>query len=370
MGLIIIDTVEFGVYIRRMAHELTGSDTMFSVLETPWHGLGTVLDSPPTVAEALRIAGLDWSVYTSPLHARLQTPEGGFYDSLVASRAVVRDDTHEVLGVVGAGYQPLQNTQALAWFDPWLASGKVTLETAGSLRGGRIVWALARIVSDPIVVKGDDTVNKYVLIAHGHDGAMAVRAGLTPIRVVCRNTLGMAVVKGDATNSLFRLSHRAGVVQRMAEVAQAIGRMDERLNEQGAAYRKMSDTEVTGGDERIVEFMGAVYRQSATDVRKGRRLDQVSELFASGTGQDLVGARGTYWGLWNAVTEYETHTAGRTAEGRAHSTAFGSGKDIIRRGFDVALSMATGTWSVEAAMGEWSDAAVLAASAHPDALTG
>lgn len=343
---------------------------MFSVLETPWHGLGIVLDSPPTVADALRLAGLDWGVYTSPLHARLPSPDGGMFDSLVASRAVVRDDSHEVLGVVGAGFTPLQNAQALAWFDPWLSSGLVTLETAGSLRGGRIVWALARIVSDPIVVQGDDTVKKYVLIAHGHDGSLAVRAGLTPIRVVCRNTLGMAVAKGDSTGSLFRLSHRAGVVERMGEVAQAIARMDARLNEQGEAYRKMSNVDVVGGDERMVEFMGAVYRQTPTDVRKGRRLDAIAELFASGHGQDLRGARGTYWGLWNAVAEYETHLAGRTAEGRAHSTAFGAGKDVIRRGFDVALSMATGTWSVEAAMGEWSDAAVLAASAHPDALTG
>jgi phage/plasmid-like protein (TIGR03299 family) len=341
---------------------------MFSVLETPWHGLGTVLDSPPTVAEALRLARLDWSVYTAPLHVRLQTPEGGMYDSLVASRAVVRDDTHEVIGEVGPGFAPLQNTQALAWFDPWLASGKVTLETAGSLRGGRIVWALARIVSDPIVVKGEDTVNKYVLIAHGHDGKMAVRAGLTPIRVVCRNTLGMAIVTGDKSGAMFRLSHRSGVVERMAEVAQAIGRMDERLNEQGDAYRKMSDTEVTGGDERIAEFMGAVYRQTPDAVRKGRRLDQVSELFASGTGQDLAGARGTYWGLWNAVTEFETHHAGRTDEGRVHSTAFGSGRDVIRRGFDVALSMATGTFTVESVMGAFSEADTLATSQHPNAI--
>jgi phage/plasmid-like protein (TIGR03299 family) len=352
-----------------MAHEITNKDTMFSVGTTPWHGLGTVLDSPPTVAEALRLAGLDWSVYTSPLHARLQTPEGGFFDSLVASRAVVRGDSHEVLGVVGAGYQPLQNTQALAWFDPWLASGKVTLETAGSLRGGRIVWALARIVSDPIVVNGDDVVNKYVLIAHGHDGTFAIRAGLTPIRVVCRNTLGFALAAGDKSGSIFRLSHRSGVVERMAEVAQAIGRMDERLNEQGDAYRKMAGTDVVGGDERMVAFMGAVYEQTTEAVRKGRRLDQVSELFASGQGQDLRGAHGTYWGLWNAVTEFETHHAGRTAEGRAHSTAFGTGRDVIRRGFDVALSMAVGTWSVESVMGAFSEADMLATNQHPNALT-
>lgn len=352
-----------------MGHEITNKDTMFSVGSTPWHGLGIVLDSPPTVAEALRLAGLDWGVYTSALHARLPSPAGGMFDSLVASRAIVRDDTHEVLGVVGAGFEPLPNAKALAWFDPWLASNLVTLETAGSLREGRIVWALARIVSDPIVVQGEDTVNKYVLIAHGHDGSLAVRAGLVPIRVVCRNTLGWAVAAGDKSGSLFRLSHRKGIAERMAEVAQAISRADERLNTQGEAYRKMASVEVVGGEERLVEFLGGVYRQKPDEIRKGRRLDQVSELFESGKGQDLAGAHGTYWGLWNAVTEYETHKAGRTAEGRAHSTAFGEGRDVIRRGFDVALSMALGTWSVESVMGEWSDATLLAASAHPNART-
>lgn len=337
---------------------------MFSVGSTPWHGLGTVLDSPPTVADALRIAGLDWTVRTAPLHARLPSPEGGMFDSLVASRAVVRDDTHEVLGVVGAGFEPLQNVQALAWFDPWLESGLVSLETAGSLRGGRIVWALARIVSDPIVVQGDDTVNKYVLIAHGHDGSLAVRAGLTPIRVVCRNTLGFALAAGG----LFRLSHRKGIADRMAEVATAITRMDERLNAQGEAYRKLAAVEVTGEDETIVNFMGAAYRQTAVDVRKGRRLADVQELFASGKGQDLPGAKGTYWGLYNALTEYTSHVAGRTPEGRAHGVAFGESKDVNRRGFDAALAMATGTFDVEAVMGQFSDAAMLAASAHPNAI--
>ncbi len=328
-----------------MGHELTASDTMFSVKITPWHGLGTVLHSPPTVADALRVAGLDWQVYTGALHTRLPGPDGAPTDSLVAHKAIVRDDTHEVLGVVGPGFTPLQNAQALAWFDPWVESGKVTLETAGSLRGGRIVWALARIVSDPIVVRGDDEVNKYVLIAHGHDGSLAVRAGLTPIRVVCANTLGFAVASGDTTGSLFKLSHRAGVVERMTEVAAAIERMDARLNEHGAAYRAMAAADVTDSDAFVVEYLAAVYGQHPDDVRKGRRLQTIQELFEAGTGQDLPGAHGTVWGLWNALTEYVTHKAGRTAETRAHASVFGEGRDVIRRGFDVALSMATGTWS-------------------------
>lgn len=352
-----------------MAHQITATDTMFSVLETPWHRLGTVLDNPPTVAEALQAAGLDWTVSTEPLFARVpRLGKGGdimLVDTLVPSRAVVRDDSGEILGVVGKGFAPLQNADALAWFQPWLDSGLVSLETAGSLRGGRIVWALARIVSDPIVVRGHDTVNKYVLIAHGHDGTLAVRAGLTPIRVVCANTLGFALASG----SLFRLAHRKGITDRMVEVAAAISRMDERLNEQGEGYRLLAAADVTGGEERLVEFLGAAYRQPLADVRKGRRFSEVSELFASGTGQDLPGAKGTYWGLYNALAQYTSHVSGRTPEARAHGVAFGEAREVNRRGFDAALAMATGTWSIESVMGEFSEAASIATREHPDALT-
>jgi hypothetical protein len=116
-----------------MAHEITATDTMFSVGTTPWHGLGTVLDSPPTVAEALRLAGLDWTVRTEPISAWLPDADGVFSDVTVPGKAVIRDTDNAVLGVVGAKFNPLQNAQALAWFQPWLDSGRVT------------VWALVSV---------------------------------------------------------------------------------------------------------------------------------------------------------------------------------------------------------------------------------
>src|SRR5688572_10442934 len=143
-----------------MAHEITATDNILSVLETPWHGLGVVLNNPPTVAEALRLAGLDWTVRTEPIFASLPSIDAdgswSYAPRQAPGKVVVRNDTNTILGTVGAGFTPLQNARALEWFQPWIDSGTVTIETAGSLRGGAVVWALAKIKSDPIVIKGDD----------------------------------------------------------------------------------------------------------------------------------------------------------------------------------------------------------------------
>lgn len=353
-----------------MAHQITKKDTMFSVAETPWHGLGVVLDNPPTVDEAIRLAGLDWTVRLEPIHATLPSvsKEGvwSYEVKKAPGNVVVRNDDGTILGTVGNGFTPLQNRDALKWFQPWLDSGKVQLETAGSLRGGKVVWALAKIVSDPIVVKGDDVVAKYVLISHGHDGRMAVSAGTTAIRVVCANTLSMALSRNDG--GLFKISHTTNVVDRLAAVREAIEQMDARLNAQGEVYRKLAAVDVTGGDDTLVDFLGAVYRQSAVDVKKGRRLEAIRERFETGVGQDLPGAHGTLWGLLNALTEEVSHGGRGGVESRMSALAFGDAKKTIKRGTDVAYAMATRTFTVEQAMGEFSDAAVLAASSHPNAI--
>jgi hypothetical protein len=143
--------------------------------------------------------------------------------------------------------------------------------------------------------------------------------------------------------------------------------IDARLSAAGEVYRKLASVDVVGGDIRLVEFLGGVYGQKLEDVRKGRRLPEIQELFASGKGQDLDGARGTYWGLYNALTEYHSHHAGRDSESRANANAFGAGAGIIRRGLDVALAMATKTYSIADVAGEFGDLAHAADVAHPDA---
>jgi phage/plasmid-like protein (TIGR03299 family) len=318
---------------------------------TPWHGLGTVLATPPaTTAEALKLSGLDWTVHTEPAAHTFYDPDpnsedGGMIARVepIAAKVVVRDDTRTQLGVVGLRWTPVQNVDAFRWFDRWVDTGKVTIETAGSLFGGRKVWILARIVSDPIVIGPDDEIRKYVLLAHGHDGDLAIRVGTTLVRVVCNNTMSAAVTMGDGAGSLFRVTHTSGALARLDDAADQIELIDARLSAAGDAYRELARHDVTGGEQTIVDYASAVYGQTEEEIRKGRRLPLIEEKFTSGLGQDLKGARGTWFGLLNAITEIETHgRTGKANEGRAIRNMWGNGATILQRALDVALARVRG----------------------------
>jgi phage/plasmid-like protein (TIGR03299 family) len=166
---------------------------MFSVREVPWHGLGAVLDCPPaTIAEAIERSGLGWQVEREPI--AVDRGDAATVDEWWLPRceeisgyyATVRQDTREVLGIVGERYRIVQNQDAFEFVDQLLGSA-MHFETAGSLHGGRRIWVLARLPEH--VEIGGDPVRPYVLLMKSQDGATAVIAATTPVRVVCQNTL-------------------------------------------------------------------------------------------------------------------------------------------------------------------------------------
>jgi phage/plasmid-like protein (TIGR03299 family) len=182
---------------------------MFSVRETPWHGLGAVLDRPPaTVGEAIEASGLGWSVAKRRLaiDCGADLPDVLRYRGFTGHYATVRQDNDEVLGVVGERYRIVQNHEAFAFVDQLLGSS-IHFETAGSLHGGRRVWVLATL-PDHVEVGGDD-VRPYVLLMNSHDGSTAVIAATTPIRVVCQNS-----AYGDIT--IKRVMPTSGLCRRRA----------------------------------------------------------------------------------------------------------------------------------------------------------
>jgi phage/plasmid-like protein (TIGR03299 family) len=183
-----------------MSAGLTDSDSMFSVRKAPWHGLGAVLEEPPaTVAEAIEASGLGWSVAKERIAVdRGDEPDDDWLlprcEQIPGYYATVRQDTREVLGIVGERYRIVQNHEAFAFIDQLLGSS-IHFETAGSLHGGRRVWVLATL-PDHVEV-GGDAVRPYVLLMNSHDGSTAVIAATTPVRVVCQNTLyGDVAIKG------------------------------------------------------------------------------------------------------------------------------------------------------------------------------
>ena len=191
-----------------MAHEI---ETTAYFGARPWHGLGTALGEADLYdwPSASRKSGLDWEVEMVPLVTADSQAQ-------VTHRAVRRTSDSRILGVVGPRYTPLQNKDAFGWFQPFLETKQASLHTAGSLKGGSRVWVLAKLDRDPLVIAAGDEVEKFILLSHGHDGTLAVRAGFTPIRVVCQNTLSMA--HGSDAGRLIRIRHTRDVLENLANV--------------------------------------------------------------------------------------------------------------------------------------------------------
>lgn len=352
-----------------MSHGLTDIDTMFSVRELPWHGLGTVLDAPPSIDEALRASGLAWSATMEPAFTAAPydadpviaalTAAGADPDTVtrivamlpdfvpgeqLETRVVRRSDHRTKIGEVGPGFRPLDNADALGWFSPLIGEGLVTLETAGSLHGGSRVWVMARLTgADPVEVTPGDEVAPFLLLAHGHDGKAAIRCGLTPVRVVCQNTLTAAVGRAD----LVVIRHTLRAADMLADARDAIRGEIDRFAKVAEGWRFLASR--PADDEDLARLVRGVFgsglpsdddSEDAEEIAEGgagsRVLGKVRELWEAGRG-----ARpGTWWTAYNAVTEYLTHERGRSAESRFAALHFGEARKLGARALSLALHYA------------------------------
>ncbi len=320
-----------------MAHEV---ENMFSASsQIPWHGLGVILKDPPAnVEEALQVAGLNWEVRLSPLETT--------FDGVTLAtthNAVVRTSDKRVLGVVGADYHPVQNKAAFKFFDPAIEKGLVSLETAGSLQGGKRVWMLARVLGATADIVPGDQINGYFLISNSHDGSLRVRVGFTGVRVVCCNTLAQA----HESSALLRVSHTKNAEVALEAIQDIV---DFQKRNFSATVEKMRDLARMGVSteslrqyvERV--FMPEVKKRTVADEDAQLALNKIHAkiipLFEKGRGNDMPGVKGTMWAAYNAVSEYMTWEKGRSANTRLDSLWFGEGGKINQRAFTTALKMA------------------------------
>lgn len=308
--------------------------TFYVGSDIPWHGLGHNFQQPPTIEEAIPAAGLDWDVKTKPLF----TGEG----EEVNAQATYRTDTNAILGVVGPKYTPLQNTEAFNFFKPFLDSGEATLETAGSLQNGKRIWALAKLNRDPSVIVGEDIVNKYVLLSNAHDGTLAVRAGFTPIRVVCNNTLKMA--HDAATSQLIRIRHSQNVAMNLEGVRDIMNVANAQFEATADQYRALAAKQISAKDlERYVKIVFSQKKNISIeelDAQTSRILPNIVNLFENGRGTDMAGVRGTYWAAYNAVSEYLQYEKGASESTRLNSLWFGTSATQNQKALDIAIEMA------------------------------
>jgi phage/plasmid-like protein (TIGR03299 family) len=312
-----------------MAHNV---ENMFSVKEVPWHGLGKIVTEAPNVQEAIKIAGLDWSVEKKELF----TKDG----VLAPEMAVVRDLDKSILGVVGKNWTPVQNIKAFEFFNKFLEQGQATMETAGSLNKGQRIFILARLNRDPMMIAKDDLVNKYILLSNGHDGRSAVRVGFTPIRVVCANTLRMADEHHHSKQ--IRITHSSKVNDALDLVQQSMDAANQSFEATAEQYRAMLRLRVN--KRTLEQFVKVVFGYNTADQERAQtRLDnmtrEITKLFETGYGNDARGVKGTGWALYNAATQYLTHEAGNSAETRLNGLWFnGTQAAQNKKAFDFVMS--------------------------------
>ncbi len=319
-----------------MAHEI---ETAMFVQKPAWHGLGEQLNNPPTAEEAIKASGLDWGVKL----VDLLTADD---KQTVTHKAVRRESDNSVLGVVGPDFEPLQNRDAFGWFDPFITSKGATFESAGSLREGRRVWVLAKLNRDPMLILPGDEVEKYLLLAHGHDGSLSVHAGFTPIRVVCSNTLRMAAEQGDS--KLLRIKHTKNVRESLQEVQSIVDLADVRFEATAEQFRALAKRRIDQKTLRkyvdvvwrIPKKVGMAEQEETVEPVAERIHTKVAELFYAGRGTEIPGVRGSWWAALNAVSEYVQHERGSDHVRRLDSTWFGQGAALNQRALNVAVKMA------------------------------
>jgi phage/plasmid-like protein (TIGR03299 family) len=313
-----------------MAHLV---ESMMYVGKTPWHELGTPIpeDKKISVREAIIAAKLDWQVELRRVFTEM--PVGTTNTGILDHFAVCRTSDNAFLGIVGPDYTPLQNEQALEWFQPFMDANEATLETAGSLKGGRQVWALAKIRDGHMDVNQNDPVAHYILLSNTHDGSVAVRVGFTPIRVVCNNTLMMA--HDSKASKLLRVRHTSNLQANLEMVRDTMKVARREFVATVKQYRKLQKRGIDkAGLERYIRVVF-----SLPEDKGGKELiPNIIYLFENGRGHREAGQN--YWGAYNAVTEYLNYFRGKSQDNTLSSLWFGDSTKVNRQALNTAIRMA------------------------------
>ena len=270
-------------------------ESMFYVRETPWHGLGTKVLEAPASKDALQLAGLDWRVLQEPIYTAMEELVDGY-------KANVRDSDRKVLGVVTDRYRVIQNDEAFAFTDELLGAG-VKYETAGSLQGGRKVWLLAHMPHEYII--SGERISPYLLFSNTHDGSGAIKVALTPIRVVCQNTLNLALANAKRSWSMI---HTGDIKEKMQEAKDTLFLAENYMDELGKEFEALRMKKLT--DKRVMEYIeillpiedGSTPQQEKN--MKRLREDMKIRYFDA---PDLQGVGKNAYRFVNAVSDFATH---------------------------------------------------------------
>lgn len=314
--------------------------SMAYVGQQPWHGLGNQLVRNQPIEVWAERAGMNWQIESSEVRFVAGSSHIGSIHAFPEQKVLYRSDTKTPLSVVSARYQVVQPAEILEFYRDLTEVGGFELETAGVLRDGKKFWALAK-TGQTGVLKGKDKVDGYLLLATACDGTLATTAQFTSIRVVCNNTLAIAL--GESQGAV-KVPHRsqfdAQAVKRQLGIT--ISSWDAfMVRTKALAERKVTDTAAEAFLRRVLTYPSANPADRTVPVVNERAIKAVGELYAGrGKGAQLASASGTAWGLINSITEYvDHHRRARSDDHRRDAAWFGQGATIKQKAWDEALKL-------------------------------
>jgi phage/plasmid-like protein (TIGR03299 family) len=322
-----------------MAHELEivdGQAHMAYVGETPWHGLGKRVPADVSPEQMLKAANLDWTVEKKPLF--FNNASGPV---MTKANALVRSSDQKVLTVISQNWNPVQNLEAFEFFNDFVLAGDMAMHTAGSLRDGRMVWAMAEI-KESFEIFGGDKVEGYLLFSNPHEFGRSIDIRFTPVRVVCNNTLTMAL-EGTAKQSV-KVSHR--IKFDGDEVKETLGIAKDQLSkykEQALFLGKKKFKK-----ETITEYFNRVFPSLTRDEDKktaslssfpiSRQAEEAMAVLHTQPGAEF--AQGSWWQAFNTVTYMADHKLGRSRDSRLTSSWYGLNRAKKEKALELAVEYA------------------------------
>ena len=335
-----------------MAHLV---ETMAYTGQTPWHGLGEQLPSKQPIEVWAQAAGMAWQIKESPVHFSIDNiHNASMFGSFEEQKVLYRSDTNTALSVVSNRYQVVQPMEVLEFYRDLTEYAGFELETAGVLKGGRKFWALAR-TGKTTVLKGTDVINGYVLLATSCDGSLATVAMPTTVRVVCNNTLSIAV---SGSEQAVKVSHRSNFDADAVKLRLgiAVSQWDQFMYEMKVlSERKVNVKEANRYFETLLSSSQAdsapvigskshlklLNAQSESVMPNERAYKKLQAMYGGqGRGAELTAAKDTAWGLLCAVTEFVDHERqARSTENRLDSAWFGNGGQMKQKALAQALQL-------------------------------
>ena len=270
-------------------------ETMFYTRQKPWHGLGTMVTEAPDSQSALELAGLNWTVIQKPIETQDGLPISGF-------KANIRNTDNQVLGVVTERYKVVQNQDAFAFTDKLLGEG-VTYETAGSLQEGRRTWLLAKL-PQRYIISGDE-MTPYLVFMNSHDGTGAIKAAMTPIRVVCMNTLNLAL---STAKRSWSANHTGNIEGRLQDARYTLLYADKYMSELGKAIDRMNKIKLS--DRQVYEYIDALFPllDEPTEQQKKNLMKMKEDVkLRYFEAPDLQHVGKNAYRFVNAVSDFATH---------------------------------------------------------------